>query len=90
MKPRKPPRRQVFVFTPEEKRVVAVVVGAFLLGLGTMHYRAKHPRTTPALAEKELRAKKQSGANGRSASASPAARPSRGTPTPAPLDADEE
>ena len=92
MKPRKPPRRQVFVLTAEEKRVVAVIVGAFLLGLGTMHYRANHPPTPAALKEKEVRGKKATAgkATAASASASPTVRPPRRTPTPAPSDADDE
>ena len=60
MKPRKPPRREIFVLTPEEKRAVVVVVGAFLLGLGTMHYRTSHPRTPPPPTVKQPPAKKRS------------------------------
>jgi hypothetical protein len=92
MKPRKPPRRQVFVLTAEEKRVVAVVVGAFLLGLGTMHYRANHPPIPAALKEKEVRGKKEAAGKARtaSASASPRARPPRRARTPGPMNADEE
>ena len=40
-------RRQLFVLTPDEKRATACVLGAFLLGLATMHYRADHPRKVP-------------------------------------------
>jgi hypothetical protein len=58
MKPRNAPRRQVFVLTPEEKRAAACVVGAFLLGLGTMQYRSKHPRPETAQTAKEQRAAK--------------------------------
>jgi hypothetical protein len=57
----KPLRRQVFVLTPDEKRAAACVIGAFLLGLATMHYRAKHPRTPPAPTAKEQRDAKRSG-----------------------------
>ena len=49
----KPVRRQVFVLTPDEKRAAACVLGAFLLGLATMHYRATHPRTPPEPVVKE-------------------------------------
>ena len=85
MKPRKPPRRQVFVLTPEEKRAVACIVGAFLLGLGTMHYRAKHPRVEPKPTVKEQRATKGAAKTNRP-QVSPA--PVRATPTP-PADDDE-
>jgi hypothetical protein len=73
MKPRKVLRRQVFVLTPEEKRAVACVLGAFLLGLGTMHYRAKHPRPQAAPAAKEEGAAKGT-----------AAATKRQTPSPTP------
>jgi hypothetical protein len=80
MKPRKPPRRQVFVLTPEEKRAVACVVGAFLLGLGTMHYRARHPRAEAKPTAKEqgtakAAVAKTSRASGSSARAQPTATP---------------
>ena len=56
---RKPVRRQVFVFTPDEKRAAACVVGAFLLGLGTMYYRARNPRPpAPSSAAEQREAKK--------------------------------
>ena len=48
-------RRQVFVFTPDEKRAAACVLGAFLLGLGTMYYRARHPRPAPPQTPAEQR-----------------------------------
>ena len=51
----KPMRREVFVLTPEEKRAAACVIGAFLLGLATMHYRARHPRPPPVPIAKEQR-----------------------------------
>src|SRR5207302_11480781 len=38
--------RQRLVFTPEEKRVIAFVIAALLLGLGTKCYRDKHPHPT--------------------------------------------
>ena len=36
--------RHRFVLTPEEKRVVAFVLAALLLGLGTKCYRDTHPQ----------------------------------------------
>ena len=47
MTTRKPLPRQIFVLTPDEKKAVCCVIGAFLLGIVTMHYRAKHPRSVP-------------------------------------------
>ena len=43
----KPVRRQIFVFTAQEKKAAACVVGALLLGLATKHYRETHPRPPP-------------------------------------------
>jgi hypothetical protein len=40
---RKLPRRQIFVLTPEEKRTVAFILFAILLGLAAKHYRGAHP-----------------------------------------------
>jgi hypothetical protein len=40
-----------FVLTPEEKRVVVVVLAAFLLGLCTKYYRDTHPAPIPAKAQ---------------------------------------
>jgi hypothetical protein len=88
MKPRKSPRRQIFVLTPEEKRVVAVVVGAFLLGLGTMHYRAKHPRTPAPTAVKEAGEKKTGAKNAKGRSPIPSRTPRVSSPPP--LDPDAE
>ena len=62
MKARKTARRQIFVLTAEEKKAIACVLGAFLLGLGTMHYRAHHPRPAPPLTAKEQRAAKAAAA----------------------------
>jgi hypothetical protein len=39
--------RQKLVLTPEEKRVIAFVIAAFVLGLGTKCYRDKHPQPLP-------------------------------------------
>jgi hypothetical protein len=41
---RQVPRRQIFVLTPEEKRVLVFVLVAFFLGLGAKHYRDSHPQ----------------------------------------------
>jgi hypothetical protein len=54
----KPPRRQVFVLTPEEKKTIAFVLCAFVLGLTTKHYRDTHPRPARPLSAKEERAAK--------------------------------
>jgi hypothetical protein len=40
---RKLPRRQIFVLTPEEKRTVAFILCAIVLGLAAKHYRTGHP-----------------------------------------------
>ena len=36
--------RHKFVLTPEEKRVIAFLIAALLLGLGTKFYREAHPQ----------------------------------------------
>jgi hypothetical protein len=41
--------RHKLVLTPEEKRVIAFVVAAFVLGLGAKSYRDKHPQPMPHL-----------------------------------------
>jgi hypothetical protein len=45
--------RQIFVFTPEEKKVVACVLGALVLGLAVKYYRDIHPVMTPKLTPKQ-------------------------------------
>ena len=45
--------RQMFVLTLEEKKTLACVFGAFLLGLVTQHYRATHPRPPPPLTARQ-------------------------------------
>lgn len=45
MKPKRPVRREIFVLTPEEKRITVFVLTAFVLGLVTAHYRAVHSVT---------------------------------------------
>jgi len=39
----KPPRREIFVLTPEEKKTLCFVLMAFILGLVTKSYRDAHP-----------------------------------------------
>ena len=79
-------RRDLFVLTPEEKKAAACVIGAFLLGLGTMHYRAKHPRPPPPPSAKELREAKHAAARAKAGRNT-----ARATPTPRPtIDADHE
>jgi hypothetical protein len=39
--------RQKLILTPEEKRVIAFVVAAFVLGLGTKYYRDTHAQAPP-------------------------------------------
>lgn len=83
-------RRQIFVFTAEEKRAAICVLAAFLLGLVTMHYRATHPRETVKLTPKQeyaaTRAKRASNARARSAHAHPIA---QATPATEPETDDE-
>jgi len=43
----KPPRREIFVLTPEEKRTVCFVLIVFLLGLATNYYRDSRPAPVP-------------------------------------------
>jgi hypothetical protein len=44
--------RHRFVLTPEEKRVIAFVIAALLLGLATKCYRDEHPQPPPTTDEK--------------------------------------
>ena len=53
-------RRQIFVLTPDEKKAVACVLAALLLGLGTKHYRSTHPRPAPAPTAREQHAAQKS------------------------------
>lgn len=70
MKPKRR-RRQIFVFTAEEKKVAACIVAALALGLATRHYRITHPTPPRALTAAEVRAEKaaqhKAGAKERSA-----------------------
>jgi hypothetical protein len=42
VKSKRSARREIFVLTPEEKRTASFVLVAFLLGIGTKHYRETH------------------------------------------------
>ena len=64
---KKPPRREVFVFTPDEKRAAACVLGAFVLGLATMYYRANNPRPPPPPSAAEQREAKRAATRTRAA-----------------------
>ncbi len=77
------PRREIFVFTPGEKRAAAGVLAAFLLGLATMHYRATHRSPPPPLTAKQQRDAKQAKARSHRSAA-------KAAPTPAREDADDE
>lgn len=52
-------RRQIFVLTPEEKKTIAFVLCALVLGIATKHYRDKHPQPPRTLTPKEQRAAKK-------------------------------
>ncbi len=54
----RPPRRQIFVLTREEKKVIAFILAALALGLATQHYRAKHPRPAPVPTAQQRAAKR--------------------------------
>ena len=54
MKARQMERRQIFVLTAEEKRMLSFVLIAFLLGVATKHYRAKHSIPPSQLAIHEV------------------------------------
>jgi hypothetical protein len=58
----KPARREIFVFTPEEKRAICFVLVAFTLGLATKWHRDHHPITPakPMTAARKLTAPKPS------------------------------
>lgn len=73
MKPKRepaPPRRQIFVLTPEEKKTIAFVLCAFILGLAVKHYRDAHPAPPRPFSVKEQRAAKKT-AHSRSKIGSP-------------------
>jgi len=90
----KPARRQIFVFTPQEKAAAACVVGALLLGFATKQYREAHPRKPPPLSARQQyqqqRAKKAAEAYARSARAERAAGSQRSRPSPTPDEGEEK
>lgn len=53
------PRRQIFVLTPDEKRTVAFVMCALVLGIATKHYRETHPQPVRPMTVEEQRAAKK-------------------------------
>ena len=67
-----PPRRQVFVLTPEERRTIVFVLCALILGIATKHYREKHPRPAQQPTVKEHHSAKKT-ADLKRTSPSPAA-----------------
>jgi hypothetical protein len=46
---------QKFVLTPEEKRVIAFILTAFVLGLAAKHYRNTHPHPVTLPSKKTYR-----------------------------------
>ncbi len=86
------PRRQIFVLTPEEKKVVACVLAAFCLGLATQHYRRTHPRPPPPLSAREQyvaqKNARATAARARSARGQAAAKLAARPPAPEEEDAD--
>ena len=44
--------KQRLVLTSEEKRVIAFILAAFVLGLAAKHYRAAHPQLAPPIDKK--------------------------------------
>lgn len=90
MKPRRR-QRQIFVLTPEEKRIVACVLAALILGLATQYYRAAHPRPpVPPTAQEERAARlAQRTAAAKARSLRTAERAARSTPSPTETDDDE-
>ncbi len=88
-------RRQIFILTQEEKKAVACVLGALLLGLATKHYREIHPRPPPPPTAREhyaaQRAAKATAAQSRSARGQAArAATARSKPTPQPASEEED
>jgi hypothetical protein len=51
--------RQRLVLTPEEKRVIAFVLIAFVLGVGTKYYRDAHPQPPSYIDKRHLRSRAQ-------------------------------
>ena len=53
MKPNRSTRREIFVLTPEEKRIIFFVLAMFVLGFATVRYRANHSTVPPKIAVNE-------------------------------------
>ena len=53
MKPKRSTRREIFVLTPEEKRIIGFVLAAFVLGVATLRYRANHSAAPSKIAVNE-------------------------------------
>jgi hypothetical protein len=51
--------RQIFVLTREEKKTIAFVLCALVLGIATKHYRDTHPQAPLRLTSKEQRTAKK-------------------------------
>ena len=91
-KKRRARRREIFVFTPEEKKAGACVLAMLVLGLTTMHYRAAHPPANVKLTPKEEYAARRTArtANARARSArSKATATARATPVSDDAEEDE-
>jgi len=52
--------RHRFVLTSEEKKVIAFVLAAFVLGLGVKYYRERHPQPPVKIDKKHPHARVQS------------------------------
>jgi hypothetical protein len=53
VKPKRPIRREIFVLTPEEKRIICFVLAMFVLGFATVRYRTNHSTAPPKIAVNE-------------------------------------
>jgi hypothetical protein len=63
-------RRQIFVFTPDEKKAGIFVLVAFLVGLATMEYRKTHaPAARRLTAQQQMRQQAENAAKARALSA---------------------
>lgn len=82
-------RREIFVFTAEEKKVVACLIAALVLGLATRQFRGLNPRPAPRPTAQEQRAAKiaqrEAAAKDRTLRTAKAARL-----TPAPVENDDD
>jgi hypothetical protein len=53
VKPKRSTRREIFVLTPEEKRIIGFVLAALVLGVATLRYRANHSTAPSKIAVTE-------------------------------------